>query len=93
MPKAGEPVHFFEPYFRTANGNLYEAGARLMPTGQWQHYHQAAENFAPAFFGRLQPPRRFLDNKPVSLVFHFHPDTFPVVFEVRNIQVARYAAP
>ena len=93
MLMPGEPVQLFEPYFRTANGNLYEAGARLVPTREWQSWHQAAENFGPAFFGRLKAPRRFLDNEPVALVFHFHPATFPVVFEVRNVQVARYAAP
>ena len=93
MPAEGEPLHMFEPYFRTENGNLYEAGARLVPVDGWQTYHQAAENFGPAFFGRLHLPWRFLENRPVSLVFHFHPAAFPAVFEVRHAQVARFAAP
>ncbi len=83
-------MHLFEPYFRTENGNLYEAGARLVPTKDWQSFHQAAENFGPAFFGRLAHPRRFLDNRPVSLVFHFHPAALPAVFEVVNPQVAEF---
>ncbi len=93
MPAAGQPVHVFEPYFRTENGNLYDAGSRLVPTEAWQAYFQAAENFGPAFFGRLQHPRRFLDNVPVSLVFHFHPAAFPAVFDVRSAQVAEYFEP
>jgi hypothetical protein len=28
MPEAGQPIHVFEPYFRTENGNLYDAGFR-----------------------------------------------------------------
>jgi hypothetical protein len=93
MPKPGQPVHTFEMYFRTENGNLYQTWPRLVPTENWQVYMQRVENFTPAFYGRLNLPWRFLDNKPASLVVRFHPQAFPAVFEVRRAQMVRFFAP
>ena len=92
-PPPGAPLHTFEPYFRTRNGNLYETGPRLIPLESWQVYMAQTDNFTPAFFGRLHPPRQFRENQPVSLLFKFHPATLPAVFEVRNAQMVKFSAP
>ena len=82
-----------EPYFRTANGNLYQTWPRLVATNEWQSHLDRLDNLTLAFFGRQQLPWRFSENRPVSLVFFFHPQKFPAVYEVRRAQVVRFFAP
>jgi hypothetical protein len=85
--------NIFECYFRTENGNLYHTWPRLLPTPQWQVYMQRMENFTMGFWGRAHLPWRFSENRPVSLTFFFHPDEFPVVYEVRATGIVQFEAP
>lgn len=84
-------LEIFEPYFRTANGNLYQTWPRLQAISTWQRYMEQTGNFTPAFYGRHNLPWRFEENRPISLVFRFHPKKLPVVFEVKNPQVVKFA--
>jgi hypothetical protein len=86
-------LDMFECYFRTENGNLYQTWPRLLPSTTWRTYMQRTENFTMAFHGRAHEPWRFFENKPTSLVFHFHPDEFPVTYEVRHERLARFFTP
>jgi hypothetical protein len=71
-------------YFRTENGNLFQVWPRLLAERTWRGYAEAAENFTMAFFGRAKLPWRFLENRPVALVFFLRPTRLPAVFEIRH---------
>ncbi len=83
---------YFELYFRTANGNLYQVWPRQYATGDWKHYMEMKGNYTMAFYGRANLPWRFRDNRPVSLVFFFRPRQLPVTYEVKNARIVRLAA-
>lgn len=80
---------FFELYFRTANGNLFQVWPRQYAKGDWQRYTEVKANFTMAFYGRTHLPWRFADNRPVALVFFFRPGTVPATYAVRNPRIVR----
>ena len=80
---------YFELYFRTANGNLYQVWPRQYATANWQRYTEVKENYTMAFYGRANLPWRFRDNRPVSLVFFFRPNRLPATFEIKNAQIVK----
>jgi hypothetical protein len=82
----------FEAYFRTVNGNLFTVWPPLAATGTWQTYTQNKETFTMAFWGRANLPWRFSDNKPAAFVFFFRPSRLPVTYEIKNIEIVRWAA-
>lgn len=81
---------YFEPYFRTANGNLYQVWPRQLAKPHWRPYTELKENYTMAFYGRTNLPWRFRDNRIVSLIFFFRPTAFPAVYEVKNPRLVRF---
>lgn len=79
-----------EPYFRTSDGKLFSAGARLSPTARWGRFQYGAEAFGMRFLGRTTPPWRFAENKPAALVFFLRPSRLPAVLEVQDPHLARW---
>ena len=84
---------YFELYFRTANGNLYQVWPRQYAMAAWQEYTEVKENYTMAFYGRANLPWRFKDNRPVALVFFFRPGTVPATYEIRDARIVRLEAP
>lgn len=80
---------WFDVYFRTENGNLYQVWPRLQAGPAWQRYAEAAENFTMAFYGRAALPWRFLENRPASLVFFLRPEQLPVTIEIEGAAITR----
>jgi hypothetical protein len=80
---------WFDVYFRTANGNLFQTWPRLRTGEAWRGYAAAAQNFTMAFYGRAALPWRFGENRPAALVFFFRPEKLPAVFTVRGAVVTR----
>lgn len=91
--RAGRAGDRLDVYFRTANGNLYQAGPRLPVDAFWTQYAEIADNFTMAFFGRAALPWRFADNQPVSLVFFLRPVQVPVLFEVQKARIVTVRRP
>jgi len=83
---------YFELYFRTANGNLYQVWPRQYAMANWQEYTEVKENFTMAFYGRANLPWRFKDNRPVALVFFFRPGTVPATYEIRDARIVKLEA-
>jgi hypothetical protein len=83
----------FEVYFRTRNGNLYEAGPRLEAQEERRFYTEPLANFTPAFFGRAHLPAALAANQPAALAFFFRPAKYPAVYHVRNIRLLEFVAP
>lgn len=85
---------YFEPYFRTANGNLYQVWPRQYAMGTWNGYTEVKENFTMAFYNRSNLPWRFRDNRPVALVFVFRPGraSLPATYEVRDMRIVELVA-
>lgn len=79
-----------EPYFRTTDGKLFSAGARLSPGLRWGRFQHGAEAFGMRFLGRTVPPWRFEKNQPAALVFFMRPSRLPAVFEVQDPHLARW---
>ena len=77
----------FDPYFRTANGNLYQIWPRPAATEAWQNYTARLGSLTMTFFGRARLPWQFTDNQPVALVFFFRPGSLPLTFEIRRARV------
>ena len=77
----------FDPYLRTANGNLYATLPSPIATEAWQNYTARLGNLTLTFFGRAQAPWRFAENRPVALVFFFRPKQLPATFEIRRARV------
>jgi hypothetical protein len=77
-----------EAYFRSETGNLYLVWPPLLARTEWQRFAQEEENFTMGFFGRAELPWRFQDNQPAALVFFFRPNPVPMVYEIRNAEVA-----
>lgn len=83
---------YFEPYFRTANGNLYQVWPRQLAKPHWRPYTELKENYTMAFYGRTNLPWRFRDNRIVSLIFFFRPTAFPAVYEVKSPRLVRFVS-
>ncbi|MEZ5413454.1 MAG: hypothetical protein R3F03_03975 [Opitutaceae bacterium] len=83
---------YFEPYFRTANGNLYQVWPRQLAKPQWRPYTELKENYTMAFYGRTNLPWRFRENRIVALVFFFRPTAFPAVYEVKSPRLVRFTS-
>jgi hypothetical protein len=84
------PAVEFDCYFRTANGNLFEVPMRLTATSAWQNFAEAKENFTGMSYGRMNPPWRFADNRPVALVFFLRPKALPVTMMIRDVELTRF---
>lgn len=80
---------WFDVYFRTENGNLYQVWPRREAGQAWMSYAEAAENFTMAFYGRAALPWRFLENRPVALVFFLRPERLPVTLEIEGAAITR----
>jgi hypothetical protein len=80
---------WFDVYFRTENGNLYQVWPRMLADREWHGYAEAAENFTMGFYGRAQLPWRFSENKPVALVFFFRPEKLPAMFSIEDAAITR----
>lgn len=80
---------YFEAYFRTANGNLYQVWPRQYAMAAWHGYTEIKENYTMAFYGRSNLPWRFRDNRPVALVFFFRPGraALPAIYEVKGARI------
>ncbi|WP_138223053.1 hypothetical protein [Nibricoccus aquaticus] len=89
---SAEAEAWFDVYFRTENGNLYQVWPRLQAAREWRGYAEAAENFTMAFFGRAKLPWRFAENRPVALVFFFRPEKLPAIFEIEDAAITRRVA-
>ncbi len=79
----------FTLHIRTANGNLYEVYPTRQATPEWQTYLEQHDNFTMSFYGRAEPPWRFKDNRPVSLVVVMYPKQLPATYEFRRVQLLR----
>ncbi len=80
---------WLDVYFRTENGNLYQVWPRLQAARDWRGYAEAAENFTMAFFGRARLPWRFVENRPVALVFFLRPEKLSAIFEIEDAAITR----
>jgi hypothetical protein len=87
-----ESEAWFDVYFRTENGNLYQVWPRSRAGREWHGYAEAAENFTMAFYGRAALPWRFAENKPVALVFFLRPERLPTIFEIQDPAITRRVA-
>lgn len=83
---------YFELYFRTANGSLYQVWPRQYAMANLQAYTELKENYTMAFYGRANLPWRFKENRPVALVFFFRPGTVPATYEVKGARIVRLVA-
>lgn len=84
---AGEGLDF---RIRTANGNLFGVMPPITAHPYPLTYQQARGNFTPVFYGRMNLPWRFQDNRPIALVFQLRPRHLPAVYEFRFPRLIRY---
>ncbi len=87
--QSAEAEAWFDVYFRTESGNLYQVWPRLQASRDWRGFAEAAENFTMAFYGRAKLPWRFLENRPAALVFFLRPEKLPAVFEIERAAITR----
>ncbi|OIQ92305.1 hypothetical protein GALL_257390 [mine drainage metagenome] len=80
----------FDFRIRTANGDLFGVMPPLTAHPYALTYLQARGNFTPVFYGRMNLPWRFQDNRPVALVFQLRPRHLPAVYEFRSPRLVRY---
>ncbi|MDZ7901383.1 MAG: hypothetical protein U5L01_02050 [Rheinheimera sp.] len=73
-------------------GIFIRCGLVSLAGREWGGYAEAAENFTMAFFGRAKLPWRFVENKPVALVFFLRPEKLPAVFEIKDAAITRRVA-
>ena len=89
-PNAGSSGAGFDFRIRTANGDLFGVMPPIVAHTYVLTYQQARGNFTPVYYGRMNLPWRFRDNRPVALVFQLRPRHLPAVYEIRSPRLVRY---